>query len=140
MADLLDIAESIETVTIRGQAVAVPGIDARGIIHILQRFPVIREHMAKKGGVKPERLMEIGGEAVAAIIAAGTGHPGDPKHEAAAGRIGIDDQIELLEAIFRVTLPKGVDSLVQKLGSLGVLVTGPSASGPASKSPKSSTS
>ena len=136
MADLLDIAESVETVTIRGQAVAVPGIDARGIIHILQRFPVIREHMAKKGGVKPERLMEIGGDAVVAIIAAGTGHPGDEKHEEAAGRLGVEEQMDLLEAIFRVTLPKGLDSLLQKLGKLGVLVTGPSAKAPASKSPK----
>lgn len=136
MADLLDIGESLETVEIRGKAIAVPGVDARGIIYLFQKFPIIRQALAKKN-VKASDFFEIGGDLVVAIIAAGTGHPGEEAHEKAAGNLGFDDQAALLEAIFRVTLPKGVDSLTQKLEGLGVLLTaGQSASGPASKSRK----
>ena len=63
--------------------------------------------------------MAVGGDLVAAIIAAGTVDPGDPVAEEAAGRLGIDEQADLLAAILRVTLPKGVGPFVEKLLALG---------------------
>jgi hypothetical protein len=127
MADLLDIAASLETVEIRGQKISVPGIEARGIIYLFQKFPILREWLTKKGGVSVERLSSAGPDIVAAVIAAGTGHPGDERYEAAARNLGISDQLDLVAVIFRVTLPKGVDSLLARLAEMGVTKEGASA-------------
>ena len=83
-------------------------------------------------------LLAMGGDLVAAIIAAGTGDPGDPVAEEAAGRLGIDEQADLLAAILRVTLPKGVGPFVEKLAGLGAGLdaAGPSGTGPATTSRK----
>ena len=86
-----------------------------------------------------EEIMAVGGDLVAAIIAAGTGDPGDPVAEEAAGRLGIDEQADLLSAILRVTLPKGVGPFVEKLLALGAaLDAGSAVSGPATTSRKQS--
>ena len=85
---------------------------------LLARFPDLRKLFAGRD-VGMEELLAIGGDLVAAIIAAGTGAPGDPAAEAAAGRLGIDEQADLLAAILRVTLPKGVGPFVEKLLALG---------------------
>jgi hypothetical protein len=82
----------------------------------------------------------MGGDAVAAIIAAGCGYPGDEKAEAVAGRLSIDAQADLLAAILRLTLPAGLGPFVEKLTVLGgILDAAPSATALASKSPKPST-
>ena len=47
-----------------------------------------------------DELMEMGGDAVAAIIAAGCGYPGDEKAEAVASKLGIDAQADLLGAMY----------------------------------------
>ncbi len=66
--------------------------------------------------------MTMGGEIVNAILAAGTGAPGDPDAEQAAGRLSIDEQADLMAAIARATLPNGVGPFVEKLTALGVAV------------------
>ena len=47
--------------------------------------------------------MAMGGDAVAAIIAAGCGYPGDETAETVAGKLSLDAQAELLAAILRWT-------------------------------------
>ena len=84
--------------------------------------------------------MAMGGDAVAAIISAGCGYPGDEKAEAVAGKLSLDAQADLLASILRLTLPKGIGPFVEKLTALGgILDAAPSAPAPASKSPKPST-
>ena len=51
MAGLLDIADIVETVTINGTRVDVPGISAEGIAHLLNRFPEIRAAVTGKVGI-----------------------------------------------------------------------------------------
>lgn len=118
MASLLDIAPLTETVSVRGTAIPVTGVSAKGIAHIMARFPEVREMMVGRE-VSVDRLIELGGDAVGAIIAAGTGNPGDPDHERIAAGLLLEEQADLLAVILRVTLPKGVGPLVEKLTAMG---------------------
>jgi hypothetical protein len=138
MVGLLDIAPSVETVDVQGASVAVHGVSAKGLAHLLGRFPELRKLMTGQE-VETEHLMAIGGDAVAAIIAAGCGYPGDDAAEAIACKLSLDTQADLLAAILRLTLPRGIGPFVEKLTALGgVLDDVPSATAPASKSPKPS--
>ncbi|MBB2698961.1 UNVERIFIED_ORG: hypothetical protein GGI66_003638 [Rhizobium esperanzae] len=137
MAGLLDIAAVTETVTINGTKVDVPGISADGIAHLLARFPEFRMAMTGRG-VEVDRWIEIGGDAAAAIIAAGVGHFGETEYEDAARRLGIEAQADLIEAILKVTMPSGFGPFVQKLTGGLNLVGGQSNMAPATKSPRGS--
>ncbi len=133
MVGLVDIAPATERVTVRGTDIEVCGVSAAGVAQLLARFPDLRKLFAGRD-VGMEELMAVGGDLVAAIIAAGTGAPGDPAAEDAAGRLGIDEQADLLSAILRVTLPKGVGPFVEKLLALGAsLGAGGTAPAPTSR-------
>lgn len=121
MAGLLDIAPLTESVSVRGAKIEVCGVSAKGIALLLGRFPELRMLMTGKE-VGIDRLMEMGGDAVSAIIAAGIGFPGDLDQEQAAGRLGVDAQADLLAAILRLTLPNGIGPFVEKLTTLGAVL------------------
>ena len=139
MVGLIDIAPAVERVTVRGEAVEVCGVSAAGVANLLARFPELRRLLSGRD-VDVDQLVAMGGDLVSAIIAAGTGNPGDEATEAAAGRLGIDEQTDLIAAILRVTLPKGVGPFMEKLLALGgsLDVAGQSATAPATTSPKRS--
>jgi hypothetical protein len=147
MASLLDIAPRTESIEVQGAPVAVHGISAKGVAHLLGRFPELRKLMSGQE-VETDELMAMGGDAVAAIIAAGCGYPGDEKAEEVAGRLAIDAQADLLAAILRLTLPSGVGPFVEKLTALGGILdarspssagAAPSATAPDLSSPNPST-
>jgi enoyl-CoA hydratase/carnithine racemase len=139
MVGLIDIAPSVEAITVQGTSVAVHGISAKGVAHLLARFPELRMLMTGQQ-VQAEQLMAMGGDAVAAIIAAGCGYPADERAEAVAERLSIDAQADLLGAILRLTLPAGLGPFVEKLTALGgILDAAPSVTAPVSNSPKPST-
>jgi hypothetical protein len=145
MVGLIDIAPRAETVDVQDTPVAVHGVSAKGVAHLLGRFPELRKLMTGEA-VEGSELMAMGGEAVAAIIAAGCGYPGDENAEAVAGKLAIDAQADLLSVIIRLTLPAGLGPFVEKLTVLGGILdarppagAAPSAMVPASNSPKPST-
>lgn len=80
MVGLIDIAPRTETVVVQGTPVSVHGISAKSLAYLLGRFPELRKLMTGQE-VEIEQLMAMGGEAVAAIIAAGCGYPGDQSAE-----------------------------------------------------------
>jgi hypothetical protein len=138
MVGLIDIAPAVETIDVHGTSVSVHGISAKGIAHLLGRFPELRKLMTGQQ-VESENLMAMGGDAVAAIIAAGCGYPADEQAEAVAGKLAIDAQADLFAAILRLTLPAGLGPFVEKLTALGgILDAAPSAMAQASSSPKPS--
>lgn len=141
MIGLIDMAPSTDTVEVQGTSVAVHGVSASGLAVLLGRFPDLRKLMTGLE-VETAQLMAIGGEAVAAIIAAGCGYPGDEKAEAVAGKLSLDAQADFLAAILRLTLPKGLGPFVEKLTALGSILdvdAARSVTAPDSKSPKLST-
>jgi hypothetical protein len=118
MVGLIDLAPASESVSVQNTSVSVHGISAKGLAHVLGRFPELRKLMTGQH-VEADQLLAIGGEAVAAIIAAGCGHPGDNHAETIASTLPIDTQADFLMAILRLTLPKGVGPFVAKLTELG---------------------
>src|SRR5436309_5782252 len=114
MVGLVDLAPRVENVPVEGAEVAVQGISAKGVAYLLGRFPDLRRLMTGQD-VGVDQLLASGGEAVAAIIAAGCGVPGDERAEAVAGNLPIDVQADLLAAVLRLTLPQGIGPFVAKL-------------------------
>jgi hypothetical protein len=138
MVGLVDIAPAVEKVDCGGaRPIECYGVSARGVASLLGRFPELRKMMSG-GEVGADDLMKMAPDAISAIIAAGVGKPGDPETEESADRLPIDTQIDLIAAILRLTMPKGVGPFVEKLASaMGSLnVDGQSASAPATTSRK----
>src|SRR4051812_24947742 len=104
---LLDIGPLTEHVPMGDGYMKVYGVSAAGAISIFQRFP----HVAVwfKGGGKPtlEQLINEAPDALAAVIAAGCGNPGNEIAEANAKLMPLETQVDLLEAIGRLTFSKG---------------------------------
>ena len=141
MVGLVDIAPAVECAEVQGTPVSVHGISAKGLAGLLGRYPELRMLMTGKE-VGTDQLLAMGGDAVAAIIAAGCGYPGDDKAESVAAKLSLDAQADLLAVILRLTLPKGVGPFVEKLTALGGLLHADDVQSdtvPASKSRKPST-
>src|SRR5258708_840675 len=117
MTSLLDIAPASEKVQVGEHEVDCYGISAKGVAYLLGRFPDLQKMMQGEQ-VGTEQLVALAPDAVSAIIAAGTGCPGDKKAEQAAERLPVAVQLELLSAILRLTLPDGVRPFVDKLTAL----------------------
>jgi hypothetical protein len=107
MVGLIDIAPATETIQAQGKPVTVHGVSAKGLAHPLARFPELRRLMSGQE-VQTDQLLAMGGDAVAAIIAAGCGYPGDHAAEIVAGSLSLVVQADLLAAVLRLTLPRGV--------------------------------
>ena len=123
MVGLVDIAPVTSTVSIRGQDITIAGVSARGIALLLARFPELRAVMTGRE-VALDDLLKLGGDVIAAIIASGTGAPGDVQAEAGADNLTLEEQADLLGAIVELTMPRGLGPLVEKLSRLGLLAGG----------------
>lgn len=118
MVGLLDIGPLTKKVVVRGTEVEVRGLSAKSLFHLLQEFPEIRKLMSGGGNAPPvsgAELMAKFPDAIAKVIAAVTGNPGDAKAEAIAADLGVGEQTEVIEAAWELTFPKGVASFTEAL-------------------------
>ena len=121
MADLLDIAPStaVGVVWLDDQRITVRCISVNAMAAIIARYKGLKSLAG--GGFGDDiimRLLEGFGEAAAAIIAAGCGHPGNEKYEQHAATLLPEQQLKLLGAIVAVTFPNGLGPFVQELTNL----------------------
>ena len=137
MVGLFDIAPITSSVSIRGKDISITGVSARGIASLLARFPELRALMTGRE-VALEDLLKLGGDVIAAIIATGTGAPGDVDAEKAADNLTLEEQADLLAAIVELTLPRGLSPLVEKMSRLGLLAGGGTSAMQATTSPQPS--
>ena len=138
MVGLVDIAPVTSTILVRGQDITITGVSARAIALLLARFPELRAVMTGRE-VALDDLLKLGGDVIAAIIAAGTGVPGDVDAEKAADNLTLEEQADLLGAIVELTMPRGLGPLVEKLSRLGLLAGGGASVMQATTSPLPST-
>lgn len=121
MVGILDVAPSTaKTVYVEGYGdIAVKGISARGVAMLLREFPDLHKLMAGQE-VKLDftHLLELVPDAIAAIIAAGWGHPGDEKALSIADDLPLDNQADLISEIIARTMPKGVVPFMEKVEGL----------------------
>jgi hypothetical protein len=122
MVGLLDIAPIPERVDIGGNAIDVTGVSVEGIAHLLQRFPQFAQLQALMGGGGDKDLatvlFSLGPQVIAGIIAAGCGYPGNDDAIKRALALDLQAQADLLDAVLRKTLTKGLDPFVARLESI----------------------
>jgi hypothetical protein len=119
VVSLLDIGELSKMVPIRGKELEVTGIPGEVFLELLAEFPEMRKLMAGAGHkLEPNDLMKQVPAAVASVIAAATGTPGNDKAIAMARRLSLGEQVELLRAIWELTFPQGVTSFIEALEAL----------------------
>ena len=137
MVGLVDIAPVTSTILVRGQDITITGVSARGIALLLARVPELRAVITGRE-VAMDDLLKLGGDVIAAIIAAGTGSPGDNDAEQAADNLTLEEQADLLAAIVELTMPRGLSPLVERLSRLGLLAGGGASAMQAATSPQPS--
>ena len=137
MVGLVDIAPVTSTILVRGQNIMITGVSARGIALLLARFPELRAVITGRE-VAMDALLKLGGDVIAAIIAAGTGSPGDDDAERAADNLTLEEQADLLASIVELTMPRGLGPLVERLSRLGLLAGGGASAMQAATSPQPS--
>lgn len=144
MAGLVDVIPHKETTFIQGIEINVTGVNLGSIGFMWGRFPALAEMVSRREFDIPS-IMGMGPEFVGAVIAAGTGYPNDPEAEAIARALSLDEQVDLLARILRISLPRGVgpfvDSLVEGAKALGMRpsqVSSATAEKTSGKSPESS--
>lgn len=123
MVGLLDIAQASEEVSVAGQTVAIYAVNARGIAILLKRFPELRMILTGKE-VDQVQLIEMFPDAIAAIVAAGLGEPGNKELEARVEKLGVGEQTAIIAAIWRQTFPNGLDPFMEELERMGLLGIG----------------
>jgi hypothetical protein len=130
MVGLLDIAPTGVSVDVEGQKVTVTGISAEGIAHLLQEYPaalnlrnLIPSDESDAGLVA--KLLSLGPTVVASIIAAGCGYPGNQEAIKLASGFPMTAQADLLDAIVRKTLPRGLIPFAERLNSIWAALSPP---------------
>jgi len=122
MVGLPDIATFKLKHTIReGLEVEYTGLSAKSIAALFNRFPQIKQAVAKQSfaDLSMDKIIDLVPEIGTAIIAAGTGKP-DKEEEAKAALLPFGDQVELAGKIWQATFPKGIDSFLAGLDAFGL--------------------
>ena len=138
---LADIGKAHEDVKVGegdDQFVRVYGVSAKVCLSLLQRFPEILTKAMAGGGVKFNDIIAAAPDAIAAVIAAGTGHMGEEEVEEDANNLPIEVQMDILEAIGRLSFRSGFGPFAQRIMSLANAVPGSANSGavPDTRSPQ----
>ena len=129
MAGLLDIASAPAGVEVRGTLVEVYGISAAGLAYLM-KFPEIKAMLSgKEFALDVDTLATKAPQALAAILACGTGQVGNAKAEAVAASLALDEQAALLAKILELTFPRGLAPFAVDIQRLAGAVGGMSEGG-----------
>lgn len=120
MTSLMDIVPLSEEVQLTGgKTITVGGVGADGIAYLLTQSPELREMMAeRKLSIDADGIARLGPQMVAAVIACGSGFPGNKEAEKRASKLGALDQLKLINAVLRCTMPTGIDPFVEEVLAL----------------------
>lgn len=132
---LLDIAPLHEKVRLGDDDLAVHGLSVDMLVRLFQRFPDVRGWMSGTG-VRAENLLAVGPDVIAAVIAYATTtrkQQADAeqmgKAEELASSLPVEAQVEILEAVGRLTFRSGFAPFASKVAAIMEGVTAASRSG-----------
>jgi len=100
-----------------GVKLRVKGISAKGILMLLLRYPDLQKWLAGQTLAVAD-IMVQSPDVIAAVIAAGTGMPGDPEAEEIASGIPIEVQMDVVEVIYRRTFRSGFGPFAKRVLAL----------------------
>ncbi len=136
---LLDIRRKTEQVRIDDDnCVDVVGLSFETIGQLLERFPILFEALSGQLAQGFPALVKKAPDAVAAVIAAGTGEFNNDQAEKVARTLPIGVQLEIAQAIGRVTFPKGVRPFLEAVNATFGANTAPASAAPDTRSPRPS--
>lgn len=136
MPSLADITRETVTVTVRGIAFELGGIEISDLARMLGGSDVMKKLFtgdAKNIGAAD--IMKLP-DMVGPIIAAGIGRPGDPKEIKGAKNLNAEDQLKMITAIWKLTMPNGIVPFMEALSALVAEGSAPD-SGAAGREPDS---
>jgi hypothetical protein len=114
---LLDLGPQTESVPVGSMKVRVTGVSVKGVFAIFGRFPEIGSWF-KAGKVDLAGLIEQAPDALAAFIAAGCGEPDNPVAESVAASLPVETQLDIIDAIARLTFKNGFGPFVNRILAL----------------------
>jgi hypothetical protein len=136
MVGLTDVVPATLKVKVAGTEIDVYGVSGEGLAVLIGRYPELKLVMTGRvAELDADTLMKNVPTAIAAIIAAGTGDPGNKTAEAVAAKLPLETQFDLLAAIVKMTMPGGVHPFVEKLSALRGIVQGVKGPGTISSKP-----
>ena len=137
LKDISDFGEDVEIGD--GRKLKVKGISAQGVLILLMRFPELQKWLSGKSIGVTDAFLQAP-DTIAAVIAAGTGAPGDVDAEDIAATLPLEVQTDVIEAIYRQTFRSGFGPFVLRVLKLyGAAASSGSFGGaPATKSPPAS--
>lgn len=113
--NLADLANQHENVPVGDNFIRVTGVSAQDGLTILLRFPALAELIS---GFTMMGFLKAAPDAVAAIIATATGTPGDEEAEENAKHIPLEIQLDILEAVGRLTFKNGFAPFAERIMAL----------------------
>jgi hypothetical protein len=117
MGVLTELVPQKSKVTIQGKSIEVQGLGVNAIAVGLSRFPETAKLFDRRGWDFKTLLAEMPAAAGAAM-AAGVGCLGDEQEEKAALSLPLEDQFELLTAIFNLTFRSGFGPFAEKFSKM----------------------
>lgn len=127
MSTLLELANAGRELTFGEKKITVYGVSAEDLVGIITKYPLIMKAFSGVDVETPD-IMKVAPQAIADIIAVGTGNKPTDENLKAARRLPVEMQLDIVSAIIKQTFPTGgVGPFVQKLEGLGLLVAGPEA-------------
>jgi hypothetical protein len=112
---LTDIGPVFEDISLGDdKSVRVKGISAKGIFYVFQAYPEVMQWF-QGGQIDIKGLIAQAPDALASIIAAGCGQPNDRDAEEIASSLPAEVQLDILEAIGRLSFKSGFGPFVNRI-------------------------
>lgn len=115
MVSILDLVPTPEIVRVRGNDVPVNGLSFEAFANLIGNFPAVAGFFTD--GVNPAAFLAASPDLVAMVICAGIGDDGD-KQRKAIKAYPAGDQIKLLNAVLKGTMPDGPGPFLELLATV----------------------
>lgn len=114
LRDVGGLYEDVKVGEAEGEFIRVRGLSARVALDIINRFPATMLKALQGGELQVSTLLKTAPEVIDAIIAAATGGP-----EEDASGLPLELQMDMLEAVGRLTFRNGFGPFVARITALG---------------------